>query len=501
MSLSTASNIAQSGLNTVSSEISVLSRNIAGANNTGISSEKTANIITALGGGSQVASITRATNLAVFQNLLQATSANAAQTSLLSGISTLNQTIGNISSSSSSSGSADNSPAALLSNFTNALQSFEASPSDSSLATAAVSQASALAQGLNSATATINTAREQADAGIATSVQTINSLLSQFQSVNTQIVNGMATGADVTDAQDARDTILTQLAQQIGISTTTSPNGGMSIYTDSGVTLFQGGTARTVTFSPTATYTPSTTGNAVYVDGVPITGSSASTPISTGNIAGLANLRDNLATTYQAQLDNMAGALIATFAESPQSGSGPNLPGLFTTPGATALPTSTTGLAGQITINPSVDPSQGGNPFLLRDGGISGNANYVYNTTGQASYSARLSQLLTQLSAPQTFAADGDIATNTSLSAYASGSVGWLENQYSTASSQQTYQSTLVSTATTALSNSTGVNIDTEMSKMLDLENSYSATAKLISAIDSMFNTLVTNLSNITVPA
>src|SRR5262249_57398707 len=56
---------------------------------------------------------------------------------------------------------------------------------------------------------------------------------------------------------------------------------------------------------------------------------------------------------------------------SDQVGSGPNLPGLVTTP--VALPASVAGLAGQIAINPSVDPNQGGNPIFLRDGGICGN--------------------------------------------------------------------------------------------------------------------------------
>ena len=497
MSLFSAASLAQSGLNTVTAEISVLSRNISGASDTSIYSEKTANVITGPGGGSQVASITQATNQAVFQNLLGATSANATQNALSSGLDTLNQTIGNVSSSSSGSTSSASSPAALLSNFTNALQSYEASPSDSTLAGAAVAAAVTLAQGLNSATATVNQVREQADSGIATSVQTINSLLTQFQTANAQIVNGTATGGDVTNAQDTRSNILTQLAQQIGIATTTSANGSMSIYTDSGATLFQGGVARSVTFSPTSTYTPSTTGNAVYVDGVPITGASASMPITSGNIAGLANLRDNLTVTYQAQLDGMAGALINTFAESVQTGSGPNLPGLFTTPGATSLPTSTTGLAGQISVNASVDPTQGGNALLLRDGGISGNSNYTYNTSGNASYTARLSQLLGNLSATQTFSPAGDISTSASLSSYASASVSWLEAQRSNVSSQSTYQITLLITATTALSNATGVNINNEMSKMLDLENSFSATAKLIQTIDTMFGTLVTNLENL----
>ncbi len=496
MGLSTSALIAQSGLNTISAEASVLSRNIAGANDTGIYSLKIANVISTLG-GSQVESITRASNQAVFDNLLSTTSANATQQALSSGLDQLNQTIGDVSNTSSSTDSTAVSPESLLSSFTSALQTYEATPSDSTLAAAAVNAAAALAQGLNSATTTVNQVREQADSGIAASVQSINSLLSQFQAVNAQIVSGTATGTDVTVAQDSRDNILTQLAQQIGITTTTDSHGGMSIYTDGGVTLFQGGAARTVTFTPTATYTPTTTGNAVYVDGVPVTGSSAAMPSTSGTLVGLTTLRDSTAVTYQAQLDNIAGGLISGFAESDQVGTGPNLPGLFTTPGATSLPTSVTGLAGQIEINPSVDPNQGGNPFLLRDGGICGNSNYSSNASGDASYQGRLSQLLTNLSTPTTFTATGGITTNATLDGYATASVSWLESQRSNAASQSSYQSTLLSTATTALSNATGVNLDTEMSKMLDLENSYSASAKLLSTVDGMFGTLLTDLENL----
>jgi flagellar hook-associated protein 1 FlgK len=350
---------------------------------------------------------------------------------------------------------------------------------------------------LNSATATVNQVREQADSGIAASVQSINSLLAQFQAVNAQIVNGTAAGADVTDAQDTRDNILTQLSQQIGITTSIAPNGGMSIFTDGGVTLFQGGAARTVTFTPTTAYSAGTAGNAVYADGVPITGGSSVMPSTSGNLAGLTAIRDNIAVTYQAQLDNIANGLISSFAEGDQVGAGPNLPGLFTTPGATALPASITGLAGQITVNPSVDPNQGGNPLLLRDGGISGNPDYVYNASANASYQGRLTQLLTNLSSAASFSAAGGIAANATLDGYATDSAAWLEAQRSKAASRSSYQSTLLSTAATALSNSTGVNLDTEMSKMLDLENSYSATAKLLSTLDGMFGTLLTDIGNL----
>ena len=78
------------------------------------------------------------------------------------------------------------------------------------------------------------------------SFQAINQLLSQFQTVNTAIVNGNHSGADITDSLDRRDGILSQLSQQLGITTTTGADNSMGIYTDSGVTLFQG-SARAVT--------------------------------------------------------------------------------------------------------------------------------------------------------------------------------------------------------------------------------------------------------------
>ena len=109
-------------------------------------------------------------------------------------------------------------------------------------------------------------------------------------------------------------------------------------------------------------------------------------------------------------------------------------------PGADALPATVTGLASNISVNPNVDPSQGGNANLLRDGGISGNANYVYNTSGAASYTGRISRLIGNLSATQSFSSAGGITTSASLGDYASASVSWLEGERSNVSSQSTYQ-------------------------------------------------------------
>jgi flagellar hook-associated protein 1 len=497
MSLTSALNIINSSFVTNAAQTALISSNITNANTPGYSL-KTANIATTSYGGAEVVSISRAADAALLDQVLSATSQAASQQALSNGLTTLAQTTSDSSSSSTSSGATEDgdSPSAMLSNLQSALQTYEASPSDSSAADAVVTAADNLASSLNTGAAAVQQVRQQADSDMASSVATINSLLNQFELVNNTIVSGLQTGADVTDAEDSRDTILTQLSQQIGVSTVTNPNGSMSIYTDSGVTLFQG-TPRTVSFTPSTTLSAGAVGNPVTVDGVPITGSSSPMAIQSGALAGLANLRDNVAPEYQAQLDQIAGGLINAFAESPQTtgSTAPTLPGLFTYPGATGVPSTTnmTGLSGLIEVNPNVDPSQGGNVNLLRDGGISdpGNATYTYNTTGAAGYTGRIAQMIASITATTTFDPSAGLGASDNLSDYANASMSWLQGEYQQASDQATYQNALVTQATGALSNATGVNLDTEMTNMLNLENTYTTSAKLVTTVDTMFNALL----------
>jgi flagellar hook-associated protein 1 len=245
------------------------------------------------------------------------------------------------------------------------------------------------------------------------------------------------------------------------------------------------------------------------VEGVPgatnseiaITGPNATMPIQSGALAGLATLRDTVAPEYQAQLDQIAGGLINAFAETPQTtgSTAPTLPGLFTYPGATGVPSTTgmTGLASEIEVNANVDPSQGGNINLLRDGGISdpGNATYTYNTTGAASYSGRIAQLVSGLTSTMSFDPGAGLSSSDSLTDYANASVSWLQGQNQQASDQSTYQSALVTQATGALSNATGVNLDSQMTNMLNLENTYTTSAKLLSTVTTMFNSLLASVN------
>lgn len=488
MTLSIAGMIAGTSLGTISQEIGILSRNISNASTPGYSA-RAAQTSTGSDGAAQVDSITRATNPALFKSQLQATSGGAQSSVIDDGLAQIAQLL-NVDGNGASS-----SPSSFIGKLSSALQLYDASPANTTVAAGVVTAAKDLAGSLNNATALVQGVRQNADQKIATSVTNINSILSKFEEVNNQIVAGTGKNQDVTDLLDQRDSLLTQLSSEIGITTVVRPNNDMMIFTDSGVTLFET-TPRSVTFQPNPALSAGVAGNAVYVDGVQITGQSGfATTIHSGNLAGLTQLRDNIAPAYQSQLDEIARGLVSAFSESDQTGGGaPTLPGLFTYPGATGVPGASVipGLAGQIQVNANVDPNQGGDPTRLRDGGISDPTNpaYNYNSSGGSLYTGRIEQLIASLSSPQSFDPSAGLGANVSLTGFATLSDGWLAAQKQQADSANTYQQAMLSQSSTALSNAVGVNLDSQMAKMLDLENSYQATAKLLASVNSLYTTL-----------
>lgn len=491
MSLTAALGSARSSLMASGVQSSVISRNIAGASELGYS-RKIAVLDNFPGNGVYVAAIQRAASAGLFTNVLTATSASNKQSVIYDGLQ-------KIAASTVDDPELDQSPTAQLNALKQALHQYATAPDNATLAQSAVASAKDMATALNQATRTVQSARENADADMATSVANINRLLAQFDTVNTAIVKGTGTGDDVTDYLDQRDSIISKLSQEIGVSVSIRPNGDAALYTDSGVVLYDKA-ARTVSFAPTNAYTAGTTGNAVYIDGVPVTGATSVMPLKSGKIAGLAELRDNATVTYQSQLDEIARGLIDAFREVDQSGAAlPDVPGLFTYPGVPAMPAAATvsvGLAGTITVAASVDPASGGNPNLLRDGAISGNAAYTYNTTGAPGFSSRLQQLIDNMDAPQPFDAAAQGKPSGSVIDFASSSASWIENRRKTANDSAQYQNTLLDRSNTALSNVNGVNMDDEMSTMLQVERTYSASSKIISAVDDMLNTLLAAVGN-----
>jgi flagellar hook-associated protein 1 FlgK len=482
MSLATALGIAQSSLSSTSRQTSVVARNVADAGNPDYT-RRTA-VVSSDSPGARVLDIRRAANDMLFRHNLSALSSWQGQQALLAGMEHLSLSVHGVDHAFS--------PATAIGKLQQALHLHAAAPSDRNLAETTIEAARQVVHSLNDGTSAIQTFRATTDLQVSDAVKELNTLLADFDQANRAVVSGTRAGRDVSDSLDKRDALLKKISEFVPVTTIARGSNDMVLTTKSGITLYET-VPRQVSFTPTAGYAPDTIGSQIYVDGVPLAAGTSGNTDASGRLAAMLQLRDSVTATMQSQLDEVARGLIVAFAESDPAGAEPDAPGLFTWPGAPATPAPGTlaqGLAGSIRLNPAMDSRSGGDPTLLRDGGANGAA-YVSNATGVASYSDLLLRYGDQLDQPIAFDPAAGNGTQASVMAYSTSAISWFEAIRQDANRAEEAKSALMARTGEALSNETGVNIDEEMSLLLDLEHSYQASARLMAAIDDMLAALM----------
>ncbi|WP_117190932.1 flagellar hook-associated protein FlgK [Rhizobium terrae] len=500
MSLSSALSTAQSIFTNSGTQSAVVSKNIANAQNPDYV-RRSAPVITG-GNGAIIDDIVRSSNSPLLRQTIESTGIASGQRTLLDGLTEIKNLMGGNDN--------EFSPAKLIAAFRNDMETFASKANDTGIGIAVISSAQDLASTLNTTADKLQQIRKDADDQIKQNVNDLNALLSKFEQVNNQVKNATASGADPNDALDEREGLVKKISEIVGVTSYTRGDNDMVLYTSDGVTLFET-VPRKVTFQPTAAFDASTTGNGVYIDGVPLKAGDAANTTAKGSLQAYMQLRDKVAPTFQKQLDEIARGLITAFAETGPASS-PQTPrtGLFTYKDAsgvqqTAVPSQTgtdtnadgkpdpgsllvPGLASRIFVNPVVVPPAG-TPDKLRDGGINGAA-YVVNTGG-SSYGELLDKYNENLESPMVFDSLTEIADAPDLVSLASDSMGWLEQLRSTATSADEVKTALLTRTLEAYSSTTGVSLDEELSLLLDIEQSYKAGAKLMSTVDDMMKALL----------
>jgi flagellar hook-associated protein 1 FlgK len=473
MSLSAAMKTAQSSFSNTALQTAVAAKNIANASNTAYA-RRSAVLVTA-DSGATVVGTQRAQNEALLKQNLLSISKSFAQDTLLSGLQQMKMMLGGEDY--------ELSPSTYLAKLRDNMQAFADKPNEVSLAETVIANAVDVANSLTSTSLALQQMRADADADIATSVNELNRLLREFKTYNDQVKQGTAAGNDVNDALDQRDKLLTEISAIVGVSTLKRANNDIALYTSDGTVLFET-EPRSVTFTQTATYTAAVTGNQIYIEGVAIAAGKGGNTSGQGTLSALLQIRDNIAPTFQTQLDEMARALVSMFAETDPNPPNAQMDGLFTWSGVPTV--GSPGIAAVITVNPALITAQAGNPMLLRDG-----INFTYNTTGDASYSAMLDRYATSFEESRTFDASAGIDTTGSILKFSTTSVGWLEQLRSAATTAGDDKAALLGRTQEALLNVTAVSLDEELALLLDLEQSYKASAKLLAAVDEMIAALL----------
>ncbi|MBV8577804.1 MAG: hypothetical protein JOZ58_22560, partial [Acetobacteraceae bacterium] len=149
--------------------------------------------------------------------------------------------------------------------------------------------------------------------------------------------------------------------------------------------------------------------------------------------------------------------------------------------------------AAQLQVNPAVSA----NPAAVRDGLPSTNA------AGVAGYSGIVTAVLNNVlgTAPlsgthvtglgPTGTLNAPYGAPATLADFAASLVGAQASDSAAASSQLSTEQAVQTSLQGKLTSETGVNMDAEMSDMIALQNAYGANAKVISAVQSMFTTLL----------
>jgi flagellar hook-associated protein 1 FlgK len=469
MSLASAINTAQTIFTNTGQQTAVVSKNIANSSNgdyvrrlamMGVDSE-----------GQYYVKIQRAQDDALFKQTISSISQSSAQSRLLDGLQTIQSVFGGNEYPSS--------PSTYLATFRSSLQTYAASPGNITIASSTVADAKDLANSISTSATAVQEVRADADKEMLEHVGTLNELLSKFETINNQIVGALATGADASDALDQRDKLLKSMAEIVGISTVTRSNMDTVIYSADGTVLFET-IPRKVTFTPTSNYDATVTGNPILVDGIAIKAGTGGNTSAEGTLASLLQLRDELAPKIQSQLDEMARGLVTMFQEN-------GAPGLFVWSGTTvpAAGTITAGIASSLAVNPAAEAD----PTTLRDGTVNGGASS--NPTASSGYTELLDSYIVAMDTPMSFDTAADLGGTATIMTYASSSIGWLEQLRKSATTADENKSVMLAQTQQALSNATGVSLDEELALMLDLEQSYKASAKLLSTVDEMLTTLL----------
>lgn len=390
----------------------------------------------------------------------------------------------------------ERSIAALFSKFEASFQALYDTPESPTAQRAVLDAAKALTSGFHAAEDAIRAEREAADRAIATGVSVANDALEKIEALNDKITAQKAAGGDVANLLDERDRQIDRLSEQIGVRTFTREGGEVVITTKEGVTLLDGD-ARTIGFTPVGAVPPGVTLgfglSGLTVDGADITptGGGAQAAL-TGRIAGAFEIRDTDLVGYQTQIDELARRTIDLFqtADASVLAAGPPATGLFTDagayhdPGVPADPVA--GLAGRIGVNALADPAAGGELRRLRDG--------LQAPAGAAGDVTQIEGFLNALGAAQTFSATPGLSTSSTLTGYASEIASGHLLGSANAKTETESTALLFTTLETRRVSETGVNVDEESQRLLELEQAYAANAQVISTVARMFDDLMRNL-------
>ncbi|MCL4433855.1 MAG: flagellar hook-associated protein FlgK [Actinobacteria bacterium] len=451
---------ALSGLETARAGLATTAQDISNVNTPGFQRETAAvstvdnGGVLGIGGGSQVSSIVQASNA-----FLQAASLQA-------DASVSNLTAGQQVLSSIQAAFPEPSQYGIseqLSTFWSAWDAVAQNPSSQAPRTALISDAQNIATSLNQASSQLDTLSSQTTTQLSATTGQVNQLLTQVANLNQQVVS-VGGGSRANSLVDQRNQLVSQLAQDIGATVRTQPDGSATVSVG-GVTLVQGNVADTVQIAV------STSGQFSLTS----TMTGATLDVTNGAAAGLLASLNTYIPTYQAKIDGVASDLASTVNTQLASG--------YYYDSATSAWVS--GSGAPMFLNSSTGTTSG-----VTAAGIEVNPAMVANPQDIAASSTNVTPDATNNGANAQAMAELFNATSGPDKAYRS-LIEDIGSQVQGTTQQLQTQTSVQTAASQALQSATGVSTDAEMVKSVQYQQAYQAAAKVIAVTATAMQSLL----------
>lgn len=361
---------------------------------------------------------------------------------------------------------------------------------------AVIAQAQKLVTTFHNVASQMDVMRNDVQKTLTQEVVDLNTTLKQIAEYNKRVQSLESTGRSSATIQDQRDELVKKVASQLDVTYYTDGDGTLVLQTKNGQVLADT-EARTITTDgqllTSSMLYPDTLGGLVIQDSN--TGGYDLAAINPGGrIGALLNLRDNTLPAYTAQLDELAHTMMVRFDDQDLR--------LFTDENGVIPandPAVYVGLAARMKVNPLIlnDPTllqhgtAGGSVAAGSNALITSVLNYTFGRFKDAGGTANQGFASTDLGANRSINLRTLADPNSTLEQYAAGMIDSQAQDYNTAKTDYDSEHQYMQEVETRLLDTSAVNTDEEMAHMIELQKSYAASAKMVSALDELFRDLL----------
>jgi flagellar hook-associated protein 1 len=501
MSLDAALLSATSGLRHVSRSLANASENVAKADVDGYSRKQVSGEALTSGGVRSLAP-TRDVDLVLRAEAMSARSQSSAAAVRDAALSAISRLHGSPEDGTSIGG--------LISALGDQFTQLQGVPSDVGRQQAVLGVAVDIVQRFQSVSDGITSARQAAQDGIVSDVGEANALLQQIARADVAVRNEIAAGRSGAEFADQRDAAVAKLSDILELTAAYGSDGSVSLFLPGGKMLPLDPEASPLstagaTVGPEAYY-----GGGGSLPGVMLNGVDITANLRSGSLGEQLALRDGTLPRMQAELDLAAGTLAERLSEQGLT--------LFVAADGTSVPDTGAGYTGTLVgfaQGMQVNPAVLAELRLLRDGTHAvaatpgGATAFTPNPVGGPASFTTLLDRVARFAFGEEVAAGVDhqpiptvgLGPDQRLSSafqpparivdYAAAVVGAQAADAAAAEARATETASLQGHLDAMVQQREGVDVDSEMSTMIQLQNAYASNARVLTAVQGMWDALL----------